>query len=144
MCDEVDDEDAVHQVDKVDEVLQVHQVDLAHQVNKIDEVHQVHPLDPVLQTNQVFFIFLYLLSYTLYLLVLPYILFSRLSFFRELFPPETAAQRSPCKKVVQLPTPRFQTLFWSRNGSPWELLELFPLRIAVIIKPMPILRSNRP
>ena len=61
VCDEVNEEDAVHQVDKVDEVHQVHQVDLAHQVNKVDEVHQVHPLDPVLQISQVCFIFLYLL-----------------------------------------------------------------------------------
>ena len=32
VCDEVNEEDAVHQVDKVDEVHHVHQVDLAHQV----------------------------------------------------------------------------------------------------------------
>ena len=51
VCDEVNEEDAVHQVDKVDEVHQVHQVDLAHQVNKVDEVHQVHPLDPVHQNT---------------------------------------------------------------------------------------------
>ena len=52
MCDEVNEEDAVHQVDKVDEVHQVHQVDPAHQVNKVDEVHQVHPLDPVHQNTR--------------------------------------------------------------------------------------------
>ena len=49
MCDEVNEEDAVHQVDKVDEV---HQVDLAHQMNKIDEVHRVHPLHAVHQKTQ--------------------------------------------------------------------------------------------
>ena len=54
MCDEVNEEDAVHQVGKEDEVHQVHRVDLARQVNKVDEVHQVHPLDPVLQTSQFF------------------------------------------------------------------------------------------
>ena len=63
VCDEVNEEDAVHQVDKVDEVHQVHQVDLAHQVNKVDEVHQVHPLDPVLQISQVLFMFLALCLY---------------------------------------------------------------------------------
>ena len=50
VCDEVNEEDAVHQV-KVDEVHQVHQVDLAHQVNKVDEVHLVHPLDSVYQNT---------------------------------------------------------------------------------------------
>ena len=63
MCDEVNEEDAVHQVDKVDEVHQVHQVDLAHQVNNVDEVHQVHPLAPVLQISQVLFIFIALCLY---------------------------------------------------------------------------------
>ena len=46
MCDEVNEEDAVHQVDKVDEVHQVHQVDLAHEVNKVDEVHLFFSLEP--------------------------------------------------------------------------------------------------
>ena len=55
VCEEVNEEDAVHQVDKVDEVHQVYQVDLAHQVNKVDEV-QVHPLDPVLQISHAYFI----------------------------------------------------------------------------------------
>ena len=51
VCDEVNEEDALHQVDKRDEVHRAHQADLAHQVNKVDGVHQVHPLDPVL-SNQ--------------------------------------------------------------------------------------------
>ena len=67
VCDEVNEEDAIHQVDKVDEVHQVHQVDLAHQVNKVDEVHQVHPLDPVFQVSQIFagfYIYFYLIICT--------------------------------------------------------------------------------
>ena len=51
--DEVNEEDAVHQMDKVDEAYRVHRVDLAHQADKVDGVHQVHPLDPVLQITQV-------------------------------------------------------------------------------------------
>ena len=34
----MNEEGAVHQVDKVDEVHEVHQVDLAHQLKKVDEV----------------------------------------------------------------------------------------------------------
>ena len=64
VCDEVNEEDAVHQVDKVYEVHQVHQIDLAHQVNKVDEVHQVHPLDPVLQVSHI------LLSMFCYLIII--------------------------------------------------------------------------
>ena len=47
----MNEEDAVHQVNKVDELYQEHQVDLAHQMNKVDEVHQVHPLEAVLPIN---------------------------------------------------------------------------------------------
>ena len=42
VCDEMNGEDAVHPVDKVDEIHQVHEVDLPHQMNKVDGVHQVH------------------------------------------------------------------------------------------------------
>ena len=67
MCDEVNEEDAVHQVDKVDEV---HQVDPAHQVNRVGEVHQVHPLDPVFEISQYFpCVHIYFWSYNLYFLV---------------------------------------------------------------------------
>ena len=51
MCDELNEEGAVHQVDKVDEVHPVHQVDPAHRVKKVDEVHQVHPLVQYIKTQ---------------------------------------------------------------------------------------------
>ena len=80
VCDEVNEEDAVHQVDKVDEVHQVHQVDLAHQVNKVDEVHQVHPLDPVHHIGQVCYVsicVLYLLFFvsTVYNFIFNYLFY---------------------------------------------------------------------